>query len=103
MAFNADYTGEKYKDIAKAMGVENVDAMTLEDARKAAIDAVKKLSVILKIAEALDITGFGLVTDINSDILGDSVIMKTVVEGDPNFEIKYTMLCGPEFKKFQFQ
>lgn len=63
------------------------------------LNAVKKLSVILKIAEALDITGFGLVTDINSDILGDSVIMKTVVEGDPSFEIKYTMLCGPEFKK----
>ena len=44
MEYNAPATGEKYRDIAKAMGVENVDAMTLEDARKAAIDAVKKLS-----------------------------------------------------------
>ncbi len=44
MEYNAPATGEKYRDIAKAMGVENVDAMSLEDARKAAIDEVKKLS-----------------------------------------------------------
>ncbi|MCM1180320.1 MAG: lactaldehyde reductase [Clostridium sp.] len=45
MEYNAPATGEKYRDIAKAMGVENVDAMNIEDARKAAIDAVKQLSV----------------------------------------------------------
>ena len=44
MEYNAPATGEKYRDIAKAMGVDGVDAMILEDARKAAIDAVKKLS-----------------------------------------------------------
>ncbi len=44
MEYNAPETGEKYRDIAKAMGVDGVDAMSLEDARKAAIDAVKKLS-----------------------------------------------------------
>jgi lactaldehyde reductase len=44
MEYNAPATGEKYRDIAKAMGVEGVDAMTLEDARKAAIEAVKQLS-----------------------------------------------------------
>ena len=44
MEYNAPATGEKYRAIAKAMGVDGVDAMTLEDARKAAIDAVKKLS-----------------------------------------------------------
>ena len=44
MAYNAPATGEKYRDIAKAMGVCGVDAMSLEDARKAAIDAVSKLS-----------------------------------------------------------
>ncbi len=61
--------------------------------------AVKKLSVVLKIAEALDITGFGSVDDISCDILGDSVIMKTIVSKDSSFEINYTMLCGPDFKK----
>lgn len=45
MEYNAPATGEKYRDIAKAMGVEGVDAMSLEDARKAAIDAVKQLSI----------------------------------------------------------
>ena len=44
MEYNAPATGEKYRDIARVMGVADVDAMTLEDARKAAIDAVKQLS-----------------------------------------------------------
>ncbi len=44
MEYNAPATGEKYRDIAKAMGVCGVDAMTLEEARTAAIDAVKQLS-----------------------------------------------------------
>lgn len=44
MEYNAPATGEKYRDIAKAMGVEGVDAMTLDEARKAAVGAVKKLS-----------------------------------------------------------
>ena len=61
--------------------------------------AVKKLSVILKIAESLDITGFGNVVDISCDILGDSVIMKTIVNEDSQFEIDATMLCGSDFKK----
>ena len=45
MEYNAPATGEKYRDIAKAMGVKGVDELTLEEARKAAIDAVKQLSV----------------------------------------------------------
>ncbi len=44
MEYNAPNTGEKYRDIAVAMGVESVADMTIEEARKAAIDAVKKLS-----------------------------------------------------------
>ncbi len=44
MEYNAEATGEKYRDIAKAMGVSGTDAMTQEEYRKAAIDAVKKLS-----------------------------------------------------------
>ncbi len=45
MEYNAEATGEKYREIARAMGVANVDAMTQEEYRKAAIDAVKQLSV----------------------------------------------------------
>ncbi len=44
MEYNAPATGEKYKHIAEAMGVEGVDKMTVEEYRKAAVDAVKKLS-----------------------------------------------------------
>ncbi|HIU61072.1 MAG TPA: lactaldehyde reductase [Candidatus Coproplasma excrementigallinarum] len=44
MEYNADATGEKYRDIAKAMGVKGVDEMTLEEARKAAVGAVRQLS-----------------------------------------------------------
>ncbi|MGN1138874.1 MAG: lactaldehyde reductase, partial [Ruminococcus sp.] len=53
MAFNADATGEKYKDIAKAMGVENVDSMTQEEYRKAAVDAVAQLSADVGIPKDL--------------------------------------------------
>ena len=45
MEYNAPETGEKYKEIARAMGVENVDSMSVEEYRKAAIDAVRQLSV----------------------------------------------------------
>ncbi len=44
MEFNRDYTGEKYREIARAMGVKGVDDMTQEEYRDAAIEAVKKLS-----------------------------------------------------------
>ena len=44
MEYNADATGDKYKYIAKAMGVEGVEDMTQEEYRKAAVDAVRKLS-----------------------------------------------------------
>ena len=44
MEFNAPATGEKYRDIAKAMGVEGTENMSQEEYRKAAIDAVAKLS-----------------------------------------------------------
>lgn len=44
MEYNAPATGEKYRDIAKAMGVNGVDTMSIEEARTAAIDAVKQLS-----------------------------------------------------------
>lgn len=44
MAYNAEATGEKYREIARAMGVENVDNMSQAEYRQAAIEAVKKLS-----------------------------------------------------------
>lgn len=43
MAYNAAYTGDKFRDIARAMGVAGTEAMSIEEARKAAIDAVSQL------------------------------------------------------------
>lgn len=53
MAFNADATSEKYREIARAMGVQGVDAMSQEEYRKAAIDAVSKLSEDVGIPKTL--------------------------------------------------
>ena len=44
MEYNAEATGEKYREIAKVMGVEGTENMTQEEYRKAAVDAVRKLS-----------------------------------------------------------
>lgn len=44
MEYNAPATGEKYREIARAMGVPGVDAMSQEEYRKAAVEAVRKLS-----------------------------------------------------------
>ena len=44
MEYNQEYTGEKYREIARAMGVKGVDEMTAAEYRKAAVDAVKQLS-----------------------------------------------------------
>ena len=63
------------------------------------LDAVKKLGVLLRIAESLDRTHCGLVTGLNCDVLGDSVIMKTMVSGDAALEIRDAEMANPEFKR----
>ncbi len=54
MEFNRDYTGEKYREIARVMGVKEVDSMSQEEYRDAAINAVKKLSDDVGIPKTLD-------------------------------------------------
>jgi exopolyphosphatase/guanosine-5'-triphosphate,3'-diphosphate pyrophosphatase len=61
--------------------------------------AVMRLSVILRIAESLDRSMQGHVKDINCDVLGDSVIMKTVVDGDCSLEIRDAMDAAEEFSR----
>lgn len=63
------------------------------------VDAIKKLSVILRIAESFDRSMSGLITGINCDVLGDSVIMKTETEGDCSLEIKDALTGASEFKR----
>ena len=74
--------------------VKYKDIVTEED-----LDAVRKLGTIIKLAVSLDKTKSSVVKDISCDILGDSVIMKTVVEGDATFEISEGMKVGTDFRK----
>ena len=53
MEYNAECTGEKYREIARAMGVSGVDAMSQTEYRKAAVDAVAKLSADVGIPSTL--------------------------------------------------
>lgn len=53
MEFNKDYTGEKYREIARVMGVDGVDDMSQEEYRQAAIDAVRQLSLDVNIPQTL--------------------------------------------------
>ena len=82
------------EDVAAADWVKYKDIVLEED-----LDAVKKLGVLLRIAESLDRTHCGMVTGLNCDVLGDSVIMKTIVAGDAALEIRDAERANPEFKK----
>lgn len=64
------------------------------------LEIVKKLGVMLRIAESMDRAHAGTIKSINCDILGDSVIMKTEVEGDASLEIRDAMTAAGEFRKF---
>lgn len=70
------------------------DFVTEED-----LEAVKKMGVMLRLADSLDRCGLGLVKNINCDILGDSVIMKTEVEGDAGLEINEALQISADFRK----
>ena len=54
MEYNAECTGEKYKEIARVMGVEGVDSMSQEEYRRAAVEAVRKLSADVGIPAKLE-------------------------------------------------
>ena len=79
MRYNAEATGEKYRDIAKAMGVEGVDNMTLDEARKAACDAVAQLSKDVGIPENLK----GIVKEEDIDFLAQSAMDDACRPGNP--------------------
>ena len=54
MEFNQEATGEKYREIARAMGVKDVDRMSKDEYRKAAIEAVRKLGEDVGIPKTVD-------------------------------------------------
>ena len=64
------------------------------------IDAVKKLGSILRLAEAFDHTKTNAIVDISCDILGDSVIMKTITQGDNSYELEKAQEGAKEFERY---
>ena len=79
MEYNAPSTGEKYRDIAKAMGVKGVDDMSLEEARKAAVAAVKQLGSDVGIPADLS----EIVKDEDVDFLAQSAYDDACRPGNP--------------------
>lgn len=80
MEYNADYTGEKFREVARAMGVQGVDAMTPAEYRKAAVDAVKKLSLDVKIPQTLREIG---VREEDLEALAEAAMADVCTGGNP--------------------
>ena len=106
---NAAINGLSHRDIVLASFVtanttmEDINAadwaryscfLTEED-----VEVVKKMGTILRIAEALDRSRTGVVTGINCDILGDSVIMKTELAGEAELELASAVELAPDFRR----
>ena len=89
MEYNAEATGEKYRDIAKAMGVGGVDAMSLTEARKAACDAVRKLSEDVGIPKTLK----GIVKEEDLDFLAQSAMDDACRPGNPKDPTKEDIIA----------
>ena len=79
MEYNAPATGEKYREIARAMGVQGVDSMTQEEYRKAAIDAVRKLSEDVGIPADLK----EIVKEEDLQFLSESALADACCPGNP--------------------
>lgn len=78
MEYNAPYTGEKYRDIAKAMGVDT-EGMTQDEYRKAACDAVRKLASDVGIPADLK----EIVKEEDLDFLSESALADACCPGNP--------------------
>ena len=80
LKYNAEATGEKYREIARAMGVKGVDAMSQEEYRAAAIDAIQQLADDVKIPKSLLEAG---VKEEDIKFLSDSAFADVCTPGNP--------------------
>ena len=79
MEYNAEVSGEKYREIARVMGVKDVDSMTQAEYRKAAIDAVKQLSKDVGIPQDLK----GILKEEDVQFLAESAYADACRPGNP--------------------
>ena len=106
---NASIYGMSHREIVMASlvaSVHSTDDFSMSDIVKYKdyiteedVDSIRKLGIMLRIAESLDRSMSSVVTTINCDVLGDSVIMKTEVEGDASLEIKDALSASQDFKR----
>ncbi len=89
MAYNAEATGEKYRDIAKAMGVKGTENMTQAEYRKAACDAVQQLSKDVGIPQDLK----GIVKAEDIDFLAQSAMDDACRPGNPKDPTKADIIA----------
>ena len=89
MAYNAECTGEKYRDIAKAMGVQNTENMTQAEYRKAACDAVAQLSKDVGIPQDLK----AIVKEQDIDFLAQSAMDDACRPGNPKAPTKEDIIA----------
>ncbi|MDO4396751.1 MAG: lactaldehyde reductase [Clostridia bacterium] len=78
MEYNAECTGDKFREIARAMGVKGVDEMSAQEYRKAAVDAVQKLSVDVGIPTKLD-----AIKEEDLQFLAESAFADACAPGNP--------------------
>ena len=106
---NAGICGASHKELLIASFIclcQDLDNLSLSEWLKYKdilndedLDAVRKLGVILSLARALNASRKPLITDIVCDILGDSIIVKTITEGNAEFEIMEGMKIASTYKK----
>ena len=109
MILNSNLWGISHKDIVFAAMVTDVynkeEFNTSEWAKYSCllspedVEAVRKLAVILRLAVSLDFGMRNAVTEVACDVLGDSVIMKTELNGDAGLELNAANNMAMDFKK----
>lgn len=106
---NANLYGISQRDVVLAalvVAVHKNDDFSMSDLvrfkdyiNETDVEVIRKLGIILRIAESLDRSMSGCVSTINCDVLGDSVIMKTELTADASLEIKDALNAASDFKR----
>lgn len=106
---NSNITGASQKDIllaAFACSCQSLDNFNLVEVMKYKeilsdedVDAIRKIGMLVTLAVNLNASRKNVINDIVCDILGDSIIMKTIVKSDPSFEIIQAMKFSDDFRK----
>lgn len=109
MILNSNINGISHRDlvlasfVASCVGIDDINPQEWAKYRDLVndedVDTVRKMSIMLKLAACFDRSLSSVVSGINCDILGDSVIMKTEVTGDASLEINSANEVGSDFRK----